>query len=95
VIQSHIDTNLTIEELMALVGFGVQTQRSNVQMLMLPGQFSEPGQYKASYWLPDSDRIATMMEHFNVSSLIQNKPLTGNPAWRFKIALVAIALSKH
>jgi len=49
VIQSHIDTNLTIEELMALVGFGVQTQRSNVQMLMLPGQFSEPGQYKASY----------------------------------------------
>jgi len=42
-IQSHIDTNLTIEELMALVGFGVQTQRSNVQMLMLPGQFSEPG----------------------------------------------------
>ena len=70
VIQSHIDTNLTIEELMALVGFGVQTQRSNMQMLMLPGQFSEPGQYKASYWLPDSSRIATMMEqHFNVSSL--------------------------
>jgi len=27
-------------------------------------------EYKASYWLPDSDRIATMMEqHFNVSSL--------------------------
>jgi len=25
VIQSHIDTNWTIEELMALVGFGVQT----------------------------------------------------------------------
>jgi LCP family protein required for cell wall assembly len=70
VIQSHIDTNLTIEELMALVGFGVQTNRSNVQMLMLPGQFSELGQYNTSYWLPDSDRIATMMDqHFNVSLL--------------------------
>jgi len=54
---------------MALVGFGVQN-RSNVQMLMLPGQFSELGQYKTSYWLPDTDRIATMMaQHFNVSLL--------------------------
>lgn len=69
VIQSHIDTNLSIEELMALVGSGVQTKRSNVQMLMLPGEFSQAGQYNASYWLPDSDRIATMMaQHFNVSS---------------------------
>jgi len=39
-------------------------------MLMLPGQFSELGQYKTSYWLPDTDRIATMMaQHFNVSLL--------------------------
>lgn len=69
VVQSHIDTNLTIEELMALVGFGVNTQRSNVQMLLLPGNFSEQGQYNTSYWLPDSDRIATMMaQHFNVAS---------------------------
>ena len=67
VIQSHIDTNLTIQELMALVGFGVHTNRSNVQMLMLPGEFSQAGQYNASYWLPDSSRIATMMaQHFNV-----------------------------
>ncbi len=69
VIQSHIDTNLSVEELMALVGFGVQTNRSNVQMLMVPGQFSQSGQYKTSYWLPNSDRIATMMaQHFNVPS---------------------------
>lgn len=54
---------------MALVGFGVQTNRSNVQMLMVPGQFSQSGQYKTSYWLPNSDRIATMMaQHFNVPS---------------------------
>jgi len=69
VIQSHLDTNLSVEELMALVGFGVQTNRSNVQMLMVPGQFSQSGQYKTSYWLPNSDRIATMMaQHFNVPS---------------------------
>ncbi len=67
VIQSHIDTNLTIQELMALVGFGVETKRADVQMLLVPGRFSEQGEYRASYWLPDSDRIATMMtQYFNV-----------------------------
>ncbi|MES1025889.1 LCP family protein [Gloeocapsa sp. BRSZ] len=67
VIQTHIDTNLTVEELMALVGFGVQTQRSDVEMLLVPGTFSTPDQYVASYWLPDEERIATMMaKHFNV-----------------------------
>ncbi len=79
VIQSHIDTNLTIEELMALVSFGVRTDRANVQMLMLPGQFSEAGQYNASYWLPDSDRIATMMaQHFGTTAPAQTK--TTDPA---------------
>lgn len=69
VIQSHIDTNLTIEELVALCGFGVQTNRSNTQMLMLPGEFSTPKQYSTSYWLPDRSRIATLMaQHFNVPS---------------------------
>lgn len=66
VVQSHIDTNLTVEELVALVGFGVQSQRSNVQMLMVPGDFSAPGQYDASYWLPNRDRIAELMaQHFD------------------------------
>lgn len=70
VIQSHIDTNLSVQELLALVGYGVQTNRSNVQMLMVPGEFSSPGQYHTSYWVPDSDRIATMMaQHFDVTSL--------------------------
>ncbi|MBA2747611.1 MAG: LCP family protein [Tatlockia sp.] len=67
VIKSHIDTNLTIQELMALIGFGVQTKRADAQMLLVPGRFSEPGEYSASYWLPDKDRIATMMtQYFNV-----------------------------
>ncbi|MGL5060879.1 MAG: LCP family protein [Microcoleus sp.] len=66
VIQSHIDTNLSIEELVALAGFATQTQRSNVQMLMVPGQFSDNKDYKVSYWLPDLYAIETLMaEHFD------------------------------
>lgn len=68
VIQSHLDTNLTVEELIALVGFAVQTNRSDTQMLMVPGEYSEVGQYDASYWLPYRRRIATMMTQYFDSS---------------------------
>lgn len=57
IIQSHIDTNLTVEELVALSGFAAQTQRSEVQMLMLPGDFSGDGKKEVSYWLPNQQRI--------------------------------------
>ncbi|TBR59315.1 LytR family transcriptional regulator [Westiellopsis prolifica IICB1] len=69
VVKEHIDTNLTVEELAALVGYGVRTNRSNVSQLMLPGRFSENGEYKASYWIPDSDRITTTMaQYFDIQS---------------------------
>ena len=69
VVKEHIDTNLTVEELMALAGFGVRTNRSNMQMLMLPGRFSEKGEFDASYWLPNKNNISKLMfQHFGVDS---------------------------
>lgn len=64
VIESHIDTNLSVEELVALVGFAVQTNRSNVQMLMVPGDFNGDGRKDISYWLPDNNRIQQMMAKY-------------------------------
>lgn len=64
VIQENIDTNLSVEELVALVGFASQVDRSKVQMLMLPGDFSEPGQYEASYWLPSYRRISEIVSQY-------------------------------
>ena len=43
IIQSHLDTNLSLEELAALVGFGIKTDRKQVQMLMLPGEVNGNG----------------------------------------------------
>jgi anionic cell wall polymer biosynthesis LytR-Cps2A-Psr (LCP) family protein len=42
VIQENVDTNLSVEELLALVGYSAQINRSNMHMLMLPGNFSRP-----------------------------------------------------
>ncbi|MBD2043074.1 LCP family protein [Microcoleus sp. FACHB-672] len=68
VIQEYIDTNLTIEELVALVGFASQTQRANVQMLMVPGEFSDAKDFQASYWLPSYEGIdALVTQHFDMN----------------------------
>ncbi|MFQ3617816.1 MAG: LCP family protein [Cyanobacteriota bacterium] len=64
VIQENVDTNLTVEELVALVGFAAQLKRADLQMLMLPGDFSGAGDYEASYWLPSRSRIQEMSSQY-------------------------------
>ncbi|MFM7450011.1 MAG: LCP family protein [Leptolyngbyaceae cyanobacterium] len=69
VIQSYVDTNLSVEELVALVGYGSRTSRSDVQMLMLPGDFSSEGEYETSYWLPNYTQITSLMaQYFGVGT---------------------------
>lgn len=67
IIQSHLDTNLSVEELLALSAFANNTKRINVEMLMLPGEFNGNGKTEISYWLPQHQKIANLMaEHFQV-----------------------------
>jgi polyisoprenyl-teichoic acid--peptidoglycan teichoic acid transferase len=61
VIRSHVDTNLSMEELLALFGFASKTDPSSVEMLMLPGDFSTPD-YDASYWLPNYEAIDQLVQ---------------------------------
>lgn len=68
-VKDNIDTNLTVEELVALVGFGARTNRSNMQMLMLPGRFSEKNEYDYSYWIPYKREINKLMvQNFGLES---------------------------
>ncbi len=63
VVQSNLDTNLSVEELIALAGFASQIDRSNMQMLMLPGSFSG-SEFAASYWLPNQAQIESMVRQY-------------------------------
>lgn len=66
VIQSHLDTNLTVRELMALSNFASQTDRNNVKLMLLPGDFND-GSETVSYWVPSNEKIRKLMgNHFNV-----------------------------
>ncbi|WP_427162022.1 LCP family protein [Aliinostoc sp. HNIBRCY26] len=49
--RKYFDTNLKIEEMMALVNFSVNLERDNFQMTMLPGTFSKFSKDPHSYWL--------------------------------------------
>ncbi len=49
--RKYFDTNLKIEEMMALVNFSVNLERDNFQMAMLPGTFSKFSKDPNSYWL--------------------------------------------
>ncbi len=64
IIQSHLDTNLSIEELIALAGFASKVDRAKIQMLLLPGDFSSSSEYEASYWLPNQSKISHMMSKY-------------------------------
>ncbi len=64
VIQHQVDTNLTVEELLALGGFSMQTGKSKLQSLMMPGDYNGDGKHGTSYWLPDEKGIQNMMARY-------------------------------
>lgn len=73
--QTYIDTNLTMDEMLALTSFGLGLERDQFRMVMLPGRFSQPGEFVASYWLLDQEgRDRIMRDHFGITGILE----TGN-----------------
>jgi LCP family protein required for cell wall assembly len=74
VIQSYIDSNLSVEELLAVASFGVKTPRDRIQKLILPGDFNGNGRNGVSYWLPSKRRIkAIAAQYFDQGSQDREK----------------------
>jgi len=70
IFQRYIDTNLSSDELLALAGFGLSLKQDNFRMVMLPGRFSTPEEFQASYWIMDTDAMDQVMhEYFDLSSV--------------------------
>ncbi len=75
ILQRSVDTNLSMEEILALANFGRQLTKEQVQMVMLPGRFSQPEEFeKASYWiLSESGRDRVMDQYFGIENPSQNQ----------------------
>ncbi len=66
VIQENIDSNLSVEQLLTLVNFAVQSDRSQMKMLTLPGRASYPREFNTSYWLPNQLEIDQLVRENNL-----------------------------
>ncbi|PSB02230.1 LCP family protein [Merismopedia glauca] len=87
VMQKYIDTNLTPPEIFALIGFGLQLKSEQYQMVLLPGRFSLPDEYTASYWImnPEAkDRIVQQYFSQPGTNLVSNNT---RPPTRLSIAI--------
>jgi polyisoprenyl-teichoic acid--peptidoglycan teichoic acid transferase len=70
IFQDYIDTNLSMEEMLALANFGLELEQDNFRMVLLPGRFSTPEEFVASYWLVDpAAKDEVMQEYFGVTSV--------------------------
>ncbi|MEM7578893.1 MAG: LCP family protein [Cyanobacteria bacterium P01_A01_bin.80] len=79
VMRKYFDTNLKLEEMMALVNFASNVERDDFQMTMLPGIFSQLSADPDSYWLNLTGKANLLSDYagVNLASLKQtNKTLT-------------------
>jgi LCP family protein required for cell wall assembly len=62
----EVDTNLSLEEWLALANFGLGLSRENLKMVMLPGRFSRPEEFDSrSYWiLSETGRDRVLASYF-------------------------------
>ncbi len=79
IMRKYFDTNLRMEEMMALANFSVNVERDNFQMAMLPGNFSKFSQDPNSYWLNMTGQQSLLNDYVGVdlaSLKSDNRPVS-------------------
>ena len=62
ILKDNIDTNLSVEEVLALTGYTSKIDRKSIQMHMAPGRFSNSGEFdNLSYWILDNRLLTKIM----------------------------------
>jgi LCP family protein required for cell wall assembly len=63
----YVDTNLSFEEILALVNLGMEINPDTLQMVLLPGRFSDLNEFSGvSYWvMSEEGRDRVMADYFD------------------------------
>lgn len=64
VMQKYVDTNLSFQEMLALINFGLDLDRDDLKMVMLPGRPSSSEEYLTSYWIVDNEGRERILEQY-------------------------------
>jgi LCP family protein required for cell wall assembly len=74
ILQQHIDTNLSIDEMLALANYGRILDQDQLKMVLLPGRFGRLEEFDGrSYWVinqEESDRI--MQKYFDTPNTVED-----------------------
>jgi polyisoprenyl-teichoic acid--peptidoglycan teichoic acid transferase len=88
VMQKYVDTNISLEEMLALANFGLKLDQADVKMVMLPGRFTNPGEYSTSYWVMNpTGRDRVMHDYFAVNSKDNASETTTRSSYNIRIAI--------
>ncbi len=79
-IREHLDTNLTWEEVLSLARFMFNNGQERLDMVMLPGRFSQPREYATSYWLPDENAVYQISVNYFEAIPLNGRPESPPPA---------------
>jgi len=81
IVKDNIDTNLSVEEVLALAGYTSKIDRQSIQMHMAPGRFSNSGEFDSlSYWILDNRKLEKLMiQTFGVMKSAESKPTDNSP----------------
>ncbi|TAF02945.1 MAG: LytR family transcriptional regulator [Nostocales cyanobacterium] len=85
IMRKYFDTNLKMEEMMALANFSVNVERDNFQMAMLPGTFSKFSKDPDSYWLNLTGQQSLLNDYVGVD--IPGLKSDLRPVSRLKISI--------
>ena len=79
-ISDHVDTNMTLEELLALSTFVLRSEGDRLDMVMLPGRFSRTDESPISFWIIDSQNTYRVAVSFFGAEAILGETLPSTPA---------------
>ena len=87
IVKDNIDTNLSVEEVLALASYTSKVDRKSIQMHMAPGRFSNPGEFdNLSYWILDNRLLAKLMSQ-NFGLMKSADPSTDNNSQSLRVAI--------
>ncbi|TAE60123.1 MAG: LytR family transcriptional regulator [Nostocales cyanobacterium] len=93
IMRKYFDTNLKMEEMMALANFSVNVERDNFQMSILPGTFSKFSKNPNSYWLNLTGQQSLLNDYVgvNIPGLVSDS----RPVSRLRIAIQNASNQPH
>jgi LCP family protein required for cell wall assembly len=62
--QTHLDTNLSVSDLLTVCYFLDHADLHQVNLIALPGRFSSKGEYRLSYWIEDPQATAAILARY-------------------------------